>query len=277
MSERLPPREFFPLPPLEGEPTWKPRESPPIHRDVFEFEHELATIMAARKGIPLIEAIRDYTSELRGGAYHVGFDMVKIRAKEGIDRENLVEFAYTSYMKDYERMKKVEPYHVINEGRFGCLAYDYKAEENMVRVHFMNVENAPDGPFSKEGIEQRKLEMHDLFVAIKERHKDAEVVLGNSWLYNLDGYRSLFPEEYQQGLHPDYSEREWKIGFTVLGQFINRDGTLRKERADAFLTALRALPADAPFADLYVPNGPVLPPYRSEVPISVFYEHLGIE
>ncbi len=274
--EGPPKRDKIPLLPFEGEPFWHPRLEPAKELDVFEFEYRAAELWAKHIGVPTIDVVRDKTNDLRWAAFYVGFDFRTGKYRPGINTSDLVASAYKSYRAMHAEDTILEPYHAPDTAAFGCMKYELREAEGSIGIHFDNAERAVEGPFSPEGIERRKLEMHDLLAAVKQRHPDIEVVMGNSWLYHIPGYRSLFPESYVENLHPDLSEDELKRGSTVWGQFIDRNNRLKRAEADAFLKALEELPPGAPFSDVYAPKGPVLPPMRAEAPISDFYEHYGI-
>lgn len=147
---------------------------------------------------------------------------------------------------------------------FGCFQYAYLAEEHAIRLHFTNTDASSYGPLSQKRMPARLHELKTLFAEIKQRHPDAQMVRGVSWLYNIDAYKRLFPPEYTSTMEIVDGEFQY---LALWGQFLQRDGELRSSLAHSFLsccrqnTTLDDLTRCFPF--------PVLVP---SCPITLFYE-----
>jgi hypothetical protein len=83
---------------------------------------------------------------------------------------------------------------------YGCFHYSYLPAENTIRYHFVNTDTSGSGPLSKERMPVRLQELKTMFAEIKKRYGDTPIVRGNSWLYNIDAYKQLFPPQYTQAM-----------------------------------------------------------------------------
>ena len=119
------------------------------------------------------------------------------------------------------------------EPRFGCFYYDYHFRP-VIRLHFGNP--TTESVLNKESMEIRKNEIRSLFKHIQHHHPEAEQVRGSSWLYNIEAYQRLFPPEYvESARHIGY-----ETGFFSLwGQFLRGDRSIREDVANQFLDCLR--------------------------------------
>jgi len=118
----------------------------------------------------------------------------------------------------------------------GCFRYVYLAQEKTLRLHFAaNNDSSGYGPLSKVRISARLQELRALFVEVKRQHPDALVVRGNSWLYNIDAYKRLFPPQYTKTMRIVDEEFQY---LSLWGQFVRRNGQVREDIASSFLSDL---------------------------------------
>lgn len=108
-----------------------------------------------------------------------------------------------------------------------------------------------------------------MFAQIKKHYGDTLKVRGNSWLYNIDSYRRLFPAQYTRDVKLVEDEFQY---ISLWGQFLQRDGQIREHLVDAFLSCLQKAET---FKDL-TSSFPyqVLSP---QGPIALFYKFYEIE
>ena len=114
----------------------------------------------------------------------------------------------------------------------GCFSYGYLAEERVVRIHFMNRDLSGYGPLSRVRMPVRLDELRALFAEVRTQHPEALTVRGNSWLYNVDAYKRLFPPQYTQEMKTGEEELQFLARW---GQLVQRDGQVRKDLAASFL------------------------------------------
>ncbi|MGO8946518.1 MAG: hypothetical protein ACLQUY_02400 [Ktedonobacterales bacterium] len=119
---------------------------------------------------------------------------------------------------------------------YGCFYYSYIADEQTIRIHFINRESSQLSALSPARREVRVRELASMFAAVRVTLPEAKTVRGGSWLYHLDAYRRLFPPEYVQNPQPLDDE----FAFMALwGQFLTRDGQLREPAAASFLDCVQ--------------------------------------
>jgi hypothetical protein len=124
----------------------------------------------------------------------------------------------------------------LTEKYFGCFSYKYVDEKKTVYTHFKNTGEA-EGVLSEERIQARLEELKEMFTEIKEKHPQAEMVSGFSWLYNIDAYKRLFPQEYIKNSREIHG---WFKTLALWGQFIDRNLNIRKDIVLKFKKCMQA-------------------------------------
>jgi len=249
---------------------WTPRMEVPISKDYFALQLEFAEQIAEDTGFPLESILRNYAPMIRKYAFTYDDDG-KICPLASTDGTEIVEAAYNAYSKQLSR--DPIPYH--EENRFGCMFYTYENEKRSVHLHFNNAEHDPKGPLSPDRLPFRRAEMADMMRDVRLKYPNATHVRGQSWLYNLEEYRSIFPESYTKHLGKDESRGSWSRGPIVWGQFLDSDGNVRRDRAELLLERLRAQSKGAYMSDLLAP--PLMLPYKVIGAITDFYTEYGIK
>ncbi len=113
---------------------------------------------------------------------------------------------------------------------FGCFNFDYQPEKKQIQIHFSNNDKGETGPLSKERMPERIKELTAMFKFIKDKHPQAEVVRGHSWLYSIDAYKRLFPLEYvASGVI-----KQTFLNTSMWGQFVDKSGNLKNHLAQQF-------------------------------------------
>lgn len=119
---------------------------------------------------------------------------------------------------------------------FGCFWYEFDENDNHIKIHFRNNDEAEPGALSKEREGTRKEELSKMFKDIKQKYPKAETVTGFSWLYTIDSYTRLFPQEYIQNA---VVSKGWFRSVALWGQFLSGDGEVKKEIAADFKACIR--------------------------------------
>jgi hypothetical protein len=119
---------------------------------------------------------------------------------------------------------------------YGCFYYSYLADEQTIRIHFINRETAEQSALSQARRMARVQELARMFRTIQSTLPEARTVRGGSWLYNLDAYRRLFPPEYVFTAQPISDEFPF---LALWGQFLTRYGHLREPGTGSFLACLQ--------------------------------------
>jgi len=114
----------------------------------------------------------------------------------------------------------------------GCFSYARKGD--LIRLHFEPHPHGPS-PLALDQAEARRAELRNLFRQIRATQPPHLRVYGYSWLYNLPGYRRLFPPAYIATAAP--GEPKFRH-MPLWGQFLDRQGEVRQANAAAFRAAL---------------------------------------
>lgn len=221
----------------ESLPTIKPTSQIESHktseypREFFDLQIEVVRKVMEIEGIPLSEALSQYTTFYRRFNIGKSFDPNNPIWQEFIstlNEGNLSDKVYEFYLKRKNIELPLDP----NRKKFGCFTFEYLEEDKCIRAHFGNKEE--DGsPLSYANLAKRLAELHNLFQYAKDNYPQAKIVRGNSWLYNLEAYRRLFPPQYTQDLQPVITSSRFR-GFSGWGQFFDKNTKIRPESVKLF-------------------------------------------
>lgn len=171
-----------------------------------------------------------------------------------------VGFTHQFYLQRYPTIPKF-----TDEEHWGCFAYEYHPEIQAVHLHFSNQDTSMYGPLSHHRIDVRTSELRAMFQQIQQKHPDASLVQGGSWLYNLESYRRLFPQPFGQAAQ---KEQMFTLsGRNIWGQFLRRDGSVHQERKSLFLGRVSQLQRIEDYPECFP-----YPNVLTEAPIQLFYE-----
>jgi hypothetical protein len=236
-------------------------------KEFFELQIQFAKKLSEVSGIPFHELLLTHT-----GLYHF-FRLGKVAdadnpvwqkfISEG--DQGMAERAYDLYMQS-EKAREASPDKKPRRMHFGCFQHDYNEQEKTVYMHFGNTEKW-GSPFDDIG--KRKQELKAMFEYIKEHHPEALYVRGNSWLYNREDYKGIFPPEYSA--HPEPSHKPYRA-LSTWGQFLDRNHQTKPEAYDSFKQSLQA----ARTQDEVLKSVPKLP-LKVSTDIENFYRDMGIE
>jgi len=90
-------------------------------------------------------------------------------------------------------------------------------------------------PLDHRRFEETKGNLYTMMKEAKEKFPNLTWVTGNSWLYNIEAYRRLFPKEYlDTGKFNTHSFH----GLGLWGQFLNKGLQIKKDVAEEFYKKL---------------------------------------
>ncbi|MEK9160448.1 MAG: hypothetical protein AAB440_00210 [Patescibacteria group bacterium] len=252
-------------------PDWwvETKEKPPAP-EYIRFQVFVAKRLAEQTGFPFLKVLRRFTPAIE--PYEEGTVPERFNtASVDVITKELME-QYTLRAEE----QPPQPYHPEGSFRFGCFNCEYNPEEHAVTIHFQNDERDVTGPLIEEKIYRRRRELRDMFMLVRRLYPDAEVVRGNSWLYNLEAYRRLFPEKYTAHLLLETSAHVFARGQQIWGQFLDHKRHLKSDDARReFIQNLYALGDTISDQDLM--NLFPLKSYKAEGPIEDFYRMYGID
>lgn len=129
---------------------------------------------------------------------------------------------------------------------FGCFAFE-PPKDGVVRIHFNNKDtDDAGGPLAGAKVDRRRAELAAMTQRIAERHPDAQVIAGKSWLYNLEAYRRLFPPQYS-AIRTIAPGPLHLTGTSSWGQMIDSREAIRPDVRDALAANLPTLDPAAPW------------------------------
>ena len=198
--------------------------------EFFELQLQFAAKVAEVIGMPLSEAVGNYTNIFvrlgMGPRFSQANSEWQAFVTELVDARDKASYAHSVH-----RNRLYLPIGTQPERTVGCFSYAL-ANPGFVRLHFKCPDHAPESPLSLANRSARIAELTALFSHLRASVGMSVGVVGASWLYNLNSYRSLFPVAYIAGLraieHPYERMPLW-------GQFLNRDGSVRAQAGTRFL------------------------------------------
>jgi len=240
------------------------RGSDPFSAEFFDLQLCFAQKVAELSSLPLREAVGCYTN-------------IYVRLAMG-QRLEVSNAEWQQYLAGLEAAPERAAWtHAVHLRRLhvqagprpavtvGCFSYELVGADR-ARLHF-HVAGC-DSPLSAEHRDQRLRELADLFAHLKASSNDGMHVVGASWLYNLERYRCLFPEQYLSSLrsveHPYQRMPLW-------GQFLTRGRTVRPEAGSRFLTNIARASSVSDLARCFP-----LSVLATTAPARWFYDHLGL-
>jgi hypothetical protein len=206
----------------------------PYTHAFIAFQIAAARILARRFALPLTDVLFHYTTlsktAVRGAvwpAFAAGIAQT----------EDIAAYTYQWYLADHDA--DPSPKDTVFHGRqlFGCFYYIVR-DQTIIRPHF--IKNDRDGsPLSAKRMEARRAELRAMFAHIRQHEPQATTVLGNSWMYNLEAYRRLYPPAFTATL-PESDEGEFQF-LARWGQLFDRNWDVRQPHGERFLHALEEL------------------------------------
>lgn len=225
-------------------------ETARIARDFFGVQLGYADTLSRKAGIPLPEAITFHTNFHRLFAYGnlskqapaPAFAQMAERIAGIADREQQLDALILAYA---DRPADPWPPDRFPFGHhFACEA---PTAEGVVRIHFRNRFNTePHGPLHASNIAQRRADLTAMFGHVVATWPEAKRIVGQSWLYNTEGYRRLFPKAYVDSRKPLEGPRTFH-GLSTWGQFVDFRGRAKPDVAETFRRNLEALDVAQPW------------------------------
>jgi hypothetical protein len=247
---------------------WKENQEPPFSREYIGFQIRVARELANQTGMSVLEAAKAYTSLIHPYTWP---DTDTYIDTSGLSDEELADAIFEKEREYYEK-RPPTPYH--ENTRYGCFSENVHPDDGVVDIHFSNDDfDDGTGPLQKEKIERRLHELKDLFTAIKRDYPEIKQVRGNSWLYNLEAYKRLFPESYTAKFETKTRDSSIETG-RAWGQFSDSNRELKEDVAETFLKNIKALEEVTPETVLASLPYKVL---TATGPIEDFYKKYGIE
>lgn len=207
----------------------------PYSAAFFALQLRFAKQLAARFGMPLEEALFHYTTLTLSFGQEETWQEYLTGLKQA---EDLEEWTYAFYLPRSGSDPTPQDATFHGHRLFGYF-YFVVRDEHIIRPHLIKNSDADRGVFTEEMRPLRRAELTRMFRHIRETVPAADTVQGNSWLYNLETYRSLFPPVYTQNISVSeageyrylvrwgqFFDRRWQIKEPLAQELLNRVATL---------------------------------------------------
>lgn len=254
----------------------------------FQVQVAFALRMAKVKEISLSEAFESWTG-LKARLVEDKNDVSQVHEWEQLLTElvsmsepQMVDRVFELF-KTRPKSKYTPPEYPENDGKhFGHFSFDYYHEKKTIKVHYIVRDRRKGSGLKLKDLELRRAELKEMFVYIQNKYPDAEEVIGGSWIYNLEGYRRIYPPEYTKNMRrlvpfdypeegPYFAPTMTFTGNSVWGQFVDNEG---KADLDRVLQFNKHLKDAADYLEL-VDSFPMMT-LQPRCHISEFYSFLGI-
>jgi hypothetical protein len=221
-----------------------------IAREFFGIQLHWAGVFAAKAGLPLAEAITWHTNFHRLFAYgnlskqqpdpaFAGLAQRIAAMTDVAERLDALILAYADRPPDPWPADRY-PFGP----HFACEAPN---ADGAVRIHFRNRFNTDEvGPLHASNLARRRAELTEMFGHAARTWPEARSVVGQSWLYNTEGYRRLFPAAYASSRRPVVGPRPIH-GLSTWGQFLDFRGRAKPDVAETFKRNLETLDVTQPW------------------------------
>jgi hypothetical protein len=153
-------------------------------------------------------------------------------------------------------------------GPGAVLDFAWSAEDRTVRINFLGERSRSSSPLSEMRLSERRRELRDLVLRAADRHPEAELLRGRSWLYGLEAYRRIFPPVFLAGLDVEPPDLQF---LAIWGQLLYRDGSSRLGNAAGLLVA-----ADAASSTTDLERSFPVPMWQTTAPFAAVADALGI-
>lgn len=200
-------------------------------RGFLGLQIRFAALVGERLGLALPESLGRFTMVSSA----LSLDDAALAREFGgrLEREDPLDVAWDLYArrhpKEWEELG--EEFH--GHRLFGC--FYHETRDGVMRPHLVKNLSPGETLLGREAEKRRSTELAALFRDVRENASGAEVVQGNSWLYNLEAYRRLYPPAYTSDMEETPHD---EFGYLALwGQFYDRDWEPRPGPAAALLAA----------------------------------------
>lgn len=201
-------------------------------RAFFDLQLRFARKVAALSGLPLADALLQYTNLYVRFGLGRDFDPDHAIWREYVaglrDADDLPEWTYRFYLTRPE----TEPPDIV--ATRGCFSYARLGGDRL-RLHFRNAEGDGRSALASDRRGRRIAELAALFAHLRHTSDGAARIVGASWLYNLEAYRRLFPASYLATAR--VASRRFQH-MPLWGQFLDRHGEVRENMTGPFLDRL---------------------------------------
>ena len=239
-----------------------------ISKDFFQFQIDFAVLWSKKQNMSYDEVLFKNTclyvrllgySDINKPSMK-NTRWIEILKNKPDENAKQADYFYNLY-SEFENNKK--PLSSLSSA---CFTFNYHKGNNIFELHFVNAD--PQGNFSKERAHVRLNELKNMFKKIKELNHEDALVKVETWILNTEAFKRLFPNEFTR--QAKLLDTNLTQNYTHWGQFLTKDGKLKKNSAQNFLNTVK----NSNFAHVndYFP----LPAKNSFLELDYFYKFYGI-
>jgi len=233
----------------------------------FGLQTDFAATAATLTGATLAQALLDHTNLYVRFGLGRGFDGAHPAWRRYVDglsqAPDRADWTYRFYLAQVDRAPPPAPHE-----RFGCFSYEVQ-DAGCVRIHFANADPLAVSPLGIERLPARLRELRALFAHVRRHHRAAVRVVGTSWLHNLRAYQRCFPPGYAASATVAAAKFRH---LPLWGQFLDRHGAVRADRAEDFMRRLSRATAPQHLAPCFP-----LQALAVDAPVVAFYRFYGLD
>ena len=125
---------------------------------------------------------------------------------------------------------------------------EYYSDTQTIKIHFLGQPRSSQNVLAEGNLENRRNSATRAVTEEYKKHPEASIVVGGSWLYNLQSYRDSFPPRFTQQLKrlvPEGLATTADViggmsfqGNSLWGQFVNHYRQVREDRYEEFMEAI---------------------------------------
>ena len=206
----------------------------PYSRAFFELQLTFAHRLADKFDLPLTDTVRDYTTFTKSlGEEWKVYSRCLESPTNALEQ---AELAHHTYLTHYAGDPKPQDTYFDDHPFFGSFYYELWDNDRIICPHVINNRSRL---LKDDQIPVRHRELTAMFRHIQSSVPNAEIVRGNSWMYNLQFYRRLFPPQYYTTL-PERKEVEF-TSLACWGQSFNRKWKVEEPLAQTLFERLKDL------------------------------------
>jgi hypothetical protein len=202
-----------------------------LDKAFFELQLDFADVLAKHFEISFEESLYAYTSiytRLIGfsdfNPPHADHPKWQTVLKDmPINSAARLDYVYELYL-EYEKNKRPTD---NGQKLFGCFSYAYIADKDKFALHFTNAD--PQGNLGRDRVQQRMLDLKELFVSMKNEDHPTALVYVTTWLLGIEAFCRLFAPAFisSQQLRDKGTAQDngwW-------GQFLDKEHRLKTDMA----------------------------------------------
>jgi len=187
------------------------------------------------------------------------------------DLTQVVDGIFDAYIDQPHSLYKTINNEDGDRRRFGLFSYHYYAQTKTVKIHFTPGPRTKESGLSRAELSDCHIDLTRMFGHIALTQPEAEQVIGESWLLNIEAFSRIFPDTSIRHAVRIVPPQMRLNGNSVWGQFVDRLGRPKSSLCDRFLAAVNNAKDTRDLIDAF--PYPVLP-LRDN--IENFYRFLGI-